>query len=81
MFQVMAIDRSNREIKRETNLAMSPLQTRLNECVNGRISMRALRSSPSFVFKFHSACNDWNRLSFMSLSIINFSMLLAYFLR
>jgi len=78
--QVLAIDKSNREIKRNANLAMSPIQTILAESVQGRMSLRAYDARGPFLDRFMTACDDWNRQSFTSLSMINFSMLMAYVL-
>jgi len=88
-FQVTAIDRTNREVKRSANLAMSPVQTIVQESVVGRMTLRAFSASRGvsnqatllhFEERFWTACDGWNRQSFTSISLVNFSMLLAYFL-
>jgi ABC-type multidrug transport system fused ATPase/permease subunit len=76
--QVLAVDKSNREIKREANLAMSHVQTVITESVNGRMTLRIMDSSQIFWDRFQMSADAWNKQSFLSLSMVNMSCLASY---
>lgn len=48
-FQIMATDRSNREVKRLANNMMAPILTDISEAVDGRILLRNSYSSTKYV--------------------------------
>jgi ABC-type multidrug transport system fused ATPase/permease subunit len=60
---VVAVDRTNREAKRETNLALSPVITVLAETITGRALIHAMSFESYFEEKERRAVDEWNRHS------------------
>jgi ABC-type multidrug transport system fused ATPase/permease subunit len=70
---VVAVDRTNREVKRMANNSMSPLQSVLAASLNGRYVIRARGAVASGWFRrrFDAALDDFNDYNFMSAAVIN----------
>eukprot|EP00924_Labyrinthula_sp_SR-Ha-C_P004358 augustus_masked-scaffold_3-processed-gene-21.99-mRNA-1 protein AED:0.04 eAED:0.04 QI:0/-1/0/1/-1/1/1/0/1256 len=79
-FQVVAVDRTNRVVKRQQNLAMSPLQLTLSENLESSVPSRTMGFNCFFNRLFQERVDDWTRFGILSLGIINTSMLLSYIL-
>ncbi len=74
---VLAVDRTNREAKREGNLALSPMMTILAESVSGRQLVHAMRFEPFFEKRERRATDAWNRFLNFSGSVQNWGTLLV----
>ena len=77
---VVAVDRTNRQIKRKSNEYASLPLTLINECIDGRVTLRrskaALRNSNE---KFDEALDQWACFNFTSSTLINGSIGFSYF--
>ena len=60
---VIAVDRTNREAKRETNLALAPVITVMAESITGRALIHAMSFETFFEEKERRAVDEWNRHS------------------
>jgi ABC-type multidrug transport system fused ATPase/permease subunit len=75
MFQYVAIDRSNREIKRMTNSAMSPILTNMSEICRARFLIRTMELGAFFHARHCRFADYFNRLNYFSSAIFNWGML------
>ena len=78
--QAVAADRANRIVKRENNLAMSPLQLSISENIDAKVSSRVMSFNNFFDERFYHAMDEWTKFGFTSMGIINTSMLTSYVL-
>jgi ABC-type multidrug transport system fused ATPase/permease subunit len=69
--QVRAIDRTNREVKRQTNTALGPVMTLVQETVNGRALIHAMEFNDYFQARMCHNMNEWTRFNFFSSTIAN----------
>ena len=69
--QFLAVDRVNREAKREANMALAPLITVVTECVNARELTRVLRCEDFFSTRTWKALDEYGRYNHFSLSVLN----------
>jgi len=70
-FQVVAQDRTNQQLKREANAAMTPVLNTLGEIGEGRLLIRVMGFQSEYCQKFDSALNHLNRMNFLSTSLLN----------
>lgn len=76
-FEIVAIDRTNREVKRYTNQSLSPILTNLSEAVDGREIIRGMNFQNYFIQRHYSYVNRYTTNTYMSHTLINFSTLMA----
>ena len=78
--QISAIDRPNREIKRMANNSNSPLLTTLSEVSStaGRDLIRVMGLLPMYAQKFEGHIDQLNTFNFVSSSLLNAGVLMAY---
>eukprot|EP01060_Flectonema_neradi_P004870 TRINITY_DN13201_c0_g1_i1.p1 TRINITY_DN13201_c0_g1~~TRINITY_DN13201_c0_g1_i1.p1 ORF type:complete len:1324 (+),score=235.45 TRINITY_DN13201_c0_g1_i1:56-4027(+) len=79
-WQINAIDRPNREIKRMANNSNSPLLTTLTEVSSlaGRDLIRCMGLLPAYARKFESHIDKVNTYNFVSSALLNAGVLMAY---
>jgi ABC-type multidrug transport system fused ATPase/permease subunit len=75
--QVLAVDRTNREAKRETNNAMSPVLTGLAEVVEGQGLVRVMALTDYFVRRDCLAVDHFVRYNFFSCSLVCWGNLMS----
>jgi ABC-type multidrug transport system fused ATPase/permease subunit len=78
VFQTIAVERSNRSVKRMANEAMSPVLSTISECASGRSTIAVMRLQPFFTKRFHAQVDEFNRFNFVSSSLINWGMMVSY---
>jgi ATP-binding cassette subfamily C (CFTR/MRP) protein 1 len=89
--QVIAVDRSNREVKRLANSAMAPILTDVSEAADARLLLRHCAFEPVsggatefhaqryFEQRFDADCNEFLLLQFCSCALVNWSQQVSYF--
>ena len=81
---VVAVDRTNREAKRETNMALSPILTTISETVHGRALLQSMGLQDFFCRRNYRNLDTFNGLNFFSCCVIQFGTLrinvLAFFI-
>ena len=70
-FQVLAVDRTNREVKRATNTALGPVMTLVQETVNSRALIHAMGFEDYFSNRMYGLMDQWSRYNYFSCSVIN----------
>eukprot|EP00948_MAST-09A_sp_MAST-9A-sp1_P003381 g3381.t1 len=82
--QVISVDRTNREVKRMTVKALSPVLTLVQESVNGRETIKAMQLEEYFKNKMYKYIDEWNRYNYLSATVVNAGYLycnvLAFFI-
>jgi len=78
-WQVVAVDRANREIKRYANIALSPILTNISETINARELIRCMQLESFFCQRHFSHVDRYTSFLYMSYSLVNFSTLMAGF--
>jgi ABC-type multidrug transport system fused ATPase/permease subunit len=73
----MAVDRTNREAKRESNNAMSPVLTGLSEVVEGQALIRVMGLDDYFVRRDCRAVDHFVRYNFFSCSLVCWGNLMS----
>ena len=76
-FGVVAIDRTNREAKREANLALSPVLTTLAETISGRSLIHAMGFENFFEQKEQRNTEKWSRFTHFSNSTVQSGVMLT----
>jgi hypothetical protein len=71
MFQYVAVDRSNREIKRMANNAMSPILTNMSEICRARFLIRTMELGDFFHTRHCRFADHFNRLNYFSSAVFN----------
>ena len=83
-FEVVSVDRSNREVKRASNNSLGPIMTLVQETVNGRALIHAMKFHSFFSEQMYSHVNEWSRFNYFSATIMNagthFVNILAFFI-
>jgi ATP-binding cassette, subfamily C (CFTR/MRP), member 1 len=79
-FQVVAVDRTNREVKRATNTALGPVMTLVQETVNSKSLIHAMGFEAYFSNRMYSLMDEWTRFNYFSCSVINAGYTLVNFL-
>ena len=72
--EVVAVDRSNREVKRFANNAMSPILTNLLESSSGRVIIREMGYSELFVARQAGFVDDFNAYNFFAATAVAWGM-------
>ena len=76
-FGVVAVDRTNREAKREANLALSPVITTLAETISGRPLIHAMKFESFFEKKEILHTENWSRFTHFSSSAVQSGSMLT----
>ena len=69
---VSAVRRANREAKRETNNAQSPMLSTMTETVNGRLLIRVMKFERFFLARQLEHVDSWNRFNYFAQSTVVF---------
>lgn len=77
MWQVVVVDRTNREIKRYANQALSPIVTNISEAVDARDLIRCMNLGSFFVTRHYSHVDRYTSDIYFSNSLLNFCTLAA----
>jgi len=72
--QYLACDRSNREIKRLANNAMSPILTNASEVVRSRTLLRVTQQTPFLLRRHHEYADGFRRLTYFSSSLFTWGI-------
>jgi len=78
IWQVMVINRTNRELRRYANTAMGPVLTTVSETVNGRHVLRPMNAATCFRKRFCHQLDEYHRFSFSAFGTINCGSVFAY---
>eukprot|EP01064_Diplonema_japonicum_P002512 TRINITY_DN1159_c0_g4_i6.p1 TRINITY_DN1159_c0_g4~~TRINITY_DN1159_c0_g4_i6.p1 ORF type:complete len:1279 (+),score=372.04 TRINITY_DN1159_c0_g4_i6:69-3905(+) len=80
--QVIGVDKSNREVKRFANNAMSPVLSSLSEIgsPSGRLILRAMKLSDPMQKKFREEYDHLMKYSYASCGVLFFGMQISYFI-
>lgn len=78
LLQTIAVEKTNREVKRMANAANAPILSTITECSGGRSTIAIMRLEPYFNNKFQRQIDEYNRFNFLSSSLINWGMLVSY---
>ena len=70
-FEVISVDRANREVKRASNNALGPILTLVQETVNGRALIHAMGFHLFFSEQMYLRVNQWSRFNYFSATIMN----------
>ncbi|CAK9105208.1 Multidrug resistance-associated protein 1 (ATP-binding cassette sub-family C member 1) (Glutathione-S-conjugate-translocating ATPase ABCC1) (Leukotriene C(4) transporter) (LTC4 transporter) [Durusdinium trenchii] len=76
-WQVVAVDRSNREAKRAANGALAPILTNVSETVNARDLIRCMKLEHYFCQKHFANVDRYTSNLYMSYTLVNFSTLVS----
>ena len=76
-FGVVAVDRTNREAKREANIALSPVITNLAETISGRSLIHAMHFESFFEEKERAHTENWSRYTHFSNSTVQSGTMLT----
>jgi len=76
-WQVVAVDRTSREVKRYSNQSLAPILTNVSESVNARELMHSMKLEDYFRLRHVMHTNRYSSNQFMSLTVVNFSTLFA----
>lgn len=76
-WSVIAVNRTNREAKRATNAALSPLMTTIAETVSGRSVIQCMGFEQYFHARQCANLDAFNRFNFFSASVVYWGMLLT----
>jgi len=74
-FATEAVNRSNREVRRETNGAMGPVQSNIVEANHAKELARVMKCETFFIKRHHRVVNEYNRANFASFSLLSFMQL------
>lgn len=74
-YQYVALDNSNREVKRMANNALSPVLTNMSEVLRSRSLIRAMEYGDFFHARHCAFADDWTNLNYFSTAIFNWGML------
>ncbi|KAJ9459626.1 hypothetical protein DIPPA_22504 [Diplonema papillatum] len=79
-FQVVAIDRSNRQVKRFANMAMSPVLSSLTETssAQGKLLIRVMGLAEPFRLRFRGQYDDLMKYSYASSGVVHFGIEVSY---
>ena len=77
---VVVVDKSNREVKRLGNNAMSPVLSTVGEISEGRLILRAMGLSPAMRSKFIGNYDLLTKYNYASNGIMHLGMLVSYFI-
>jgi len=77
VYQVIAVDRANREAKRMMNNAMSPVMSNFADTMRGRTVIAAHSAHSHFHARHYAAITDYSRFNFASCTIINWGRLVS----
>ena len=66
VFASTAVNRTNREIKREANQAMGPVQSNVAESVRASLIARVMRCEAFFTKRHHVCADSFNRANFIT---------------
>lgn len=75
----VAVNRANREIKREANSAMSPVQSNAVEAMHAKELARAMGCSDFFVERHHELANEFNRANYASFALMSWMQLVGVY--
>ena len=75
--QVVAVDRTNREVKRLANGAMAPILTVFVETNGSRLLARAMALEPFFTAKQAEVVDEFSRCNFFAAATMSFAMMTA----
>eukprot|EP01061_Rhynchopus_euleeides_P041398 TRINITY_DN719_c2_g1_i1.p1 TRINITY_DN719_c2_g1~~TRINITY_DN719_c2_g1_i1.p1 ORF type:complete len:1683 (+),score=473.23 TRINITY_DN719_c2_g1_i1:573-5051(+) len=75
---VVTVDKSNREVKRLGNNAMSPVLSTVGEISDGRLILRAMNLAPSMNRKFVRHYDRLTKYNYASNGIMHLGMLVSY---
>jgi ABC-type multidrug transport system fused ATPase/permease subunit len=70
-----AVNRSNQEIKRESNTAMGPVQSNISEAAHAKSLARVMQCESFFLHRHHRVVNEFNRANFASFSLLSWMQL------
>ena len=74
-----AVNRANREIKREANAAMSPVQSNAVEAMHAKELARVMDCSDFFVERHHELANEFNRANYASFALMSWMQLVGVY--
>ena len=77
MFQCMLVDRGQRDLKRATNAALSPVMSNLSETLMGRVTVRAMGCDDFFIQRHNERIDQFTRMDMSSQTVLNFGNLAA----
>lgn len=80
--QIVAQDRTNRQVKRMANNAMSPALNCLGELgeAHGKLLVRVMRFGDNYCMRFDKAIDALNEYQFVSTSLLSLGAFISYFL-
>jgi len=76
-WQTVAIDKSNREVKRYSNQALSPIITNLSETVHARDMIRSMKLGGFFSERHYTHTDTYVSFIYMSHSFVNMSTMFS----
>uniref|UniRef100_A0A7S3LJ39 ATP-dependent transporter ycf16 n=1 Tax=Aplanochytrium stocchinoi TaxID=215587 RepID=A0A7S3LJ39_9STRA len=76
-FEVVALDRSNREVKRYTNQALAPVLTNISETVSARGLIQAMNLGPFFSARQEVFVDRFVQNQYFSGTLINWSIMMT----
>merc|ERR1711871_122487 len=74
---VLAVDRTNREAKRETNNALSDVLTTIGETTNPRSLVHCIKLGALFRARQYSFIDEWNARNYFSCIVVQWGVLLT----
>lgn len=74
-FVAGVVNRTNREIKREANSAMGPVQSNISEAMRSRALARVMGCEEFFIERHRRFTDDFNRANFASYALISWQQL------
>lgn len=74
-FQYVAVDRSQREVKRFANTALSPMLTNVSELVSARVLVRVMGYGDFFHSRHCEFTDHYSRYNYFSATLLNWGML------
>ncbi|GBG27380.1 ABC transporter, putative [Hondaea fermentalgiana] len=77
IWQVVAVDRTNREVKRYSNQSLSPILTNISETIDARELIRCMQLENFFKLRHYSHVDRYTTNLYFSYTLVNFSTLVS----
>jgi hypothetical protein len=75
----VVVKRTNREIKREANSCMGPLQSNLQEAMRARALADAMGCQEFFIDRHHEFANKFNRANFAAYCLLSWMQMVGVY--
>lgn len=76
-WQVVAVDRSNREVKRYANQSLSPILSNISETIDARELIRCMQLEEFFCKRHYTHVDRYSNNLYFSYTLVNFSTLVS----